>query len=179
MRFGLLALFLGVVATSSVIVSSQEGMPDHRISWPAKSCLHVIEAKRWASDCQDTAVYRDMFWDDAYDTLLDGTRRDPRDAQLNGPCPKYRTYLREIEVGAVNGRRQSVDLKVITTRVNIHGQYSGDYVATKVSYVCERRDAEWRVLRRKFHSSEWFVNEDARQAFERSGAWGRNLEAQE
>ena len=116
-------------------------------------------------DCQETEAIRGLVWPEAeglYGLIM------------TGPCPKYRTYVREVRVQPVVGNRQVVTLKAIVTRVTDYiengGSYTGDYSVLKMQYVCERRDNEWRVLSEETLSRVDGVNEAARQRFERTRA---------
>lgn len=130
---------------------------------------------RDAADCQISELYHQLYWEGATSTWADGSEHAFADARLLGPCPKYRTYLREVEVGPIAGNRQTVHLKSITTRVTFGGRYSGDYTVSRVSHVCERRNSEWRILSSTVHSRNDLVNEAAAAEFRRTGGWDGDL----
>ena len=135
------------------------------------SCYDVIVAMRDAGDCQNTELYRELYWPGASIRGVDGSTSLYDDARLNGPCPKYRTYLRDIDIGPVVGSRQSIRFKSIVTRVDFDGRYSGDYTVWKKKATCEQRDGEWRVVSSINFSRNDFVNEDAVNEFRRSGGY--------
>ena len=134
---------------------------------------------RDAADCQNTELYRQLYWQGATSIWPDGSEHAYADARLLGPCPEYRTYLREIEVAPIAGNRQTIHLKSISTRVAFDGRYSGDYTVSRASHVCERRDAEWRILSSTVHSRIDLVNEEAAVEFQRTGGWDGDLSTPE
>ena len=70
------------------------------------------------------------------------------DVKTSGPCHKYRTYHREIREEPVSNGQQIVSLKAIVTRLE-NEHYTGIYQVHKERYLCERRNGEWRILRRE------------------------------
>jgi hypothetical protein len=116
------------------------------IAAPASPCLKLIREWRDASDCQVSEAIPLLTWPDGYTKWPGSERRKWSDINLTGPCPKYSTTLREIRVLPVVGQRQAVKLKAITRRVNMDGQFTGEYQVTKESYTCERREGHWRLF---------------------------------
>ena len=135
------------------------------------SCYDVVIALRDAGDCQNTELYRELYWPGATMRRVDGSTSLYEDARLNGPCPKYRTYLREIDSGPASGNRQSIRFKSIVTRVDVDGRYTGDYTVWKIEATCEKRDGHWRISSSVDFSRNDFVNEDAVNEFRRNGGY--------
>ena len=140
-------------------------------------CLDLIYDLRDASDCQNTELYREITWFDGYSISVDGDRRDFADTQLNGPCPKYRTYLREIRMSSKSTDRATLRLKSITLKVAFDDRYSGDYTVAKMEYVCERREGRWAILSQRWLSRNDLINEQAAAEFHRNSGYEGNSEA--
>lgn len=145
---------------------------------PNANCYEVVVAMREAGDCQSSEAYHQLYWPGASAQLPDGSISLYENARLLGPCPKYRTYLREFEIGPVANNRQSVRFKSISTRVAVDGRYSGDYTVSEQEVTCEERGGEWRILSSIGFYRNDFVNEDAAEAFRRSGGYDNDPETE-
>ncbi len=160
-----------------LLALGMESMPP-AMAQDATACLNRIQAMRDAVDCQNTAGYRNVTWHDGYTEFADGRRSSFLEARLNGPCPKYRTFHREIRTSFPSANTQIVRLKSISTRVAFDGRYSGDYTVSNMEYVCERRDGRWGIFSQTWLSRNDLVNENAAADFRRSGGYDRDLETE-
>ncbi|WP_284124147.1 hypothetical protein [Parerythrobacter aestuarii] len=165
MKRRFLALLAGLATTSVAAQPVFDG------NLPPRSCMEAIKALRYAGDCQNNGLFHELYWPGAVRVAAGGEPSPFANARLFGPCPKYRTYLRDLRKAPVVGNRQTIRLKSIVTRVATDGRYSGDYSVFKVSYTCERRGKEWRVLRQDIFTRGDFVNARAATEFERTGGW--------
>jgi hypothetical protein len=129
---------LGVLLlTASLATPAQAGQ---------NSCLAVIEALRDAGDCQVMEAIPLLTWSDGFTQWPGHPRGKWSEINSSGPCPKYKTTLREIRVSPIVGNRQVARLKVILMRVNVDGDFTGSYQVTKQVYTCERRNGQWRLF---------------------------------
>ena len=140
------------------------------------TCSAAIEMQKDAADMQWSSQFQQSVW-------TDGTAKWPgkeatRWSEIGprGGGRKYRTFHREVMQPPVRDREQTIQLKAIVTRVSSDGRYSGDYSVNKVTYICEARGGEWRILDQIVHQRNDFVNERAAAAFEESGGWDGVIE---
>ena len=140
--------------------------------------MNLVRQMRDAIDCQNTQLFGEVIWPDGHLVSSDGNRTRFADARLNGPCPKYRTYLREIRVLGASANRETVRLKSIATRVAFDGRYSGDYTVAKMEYVCERRKGRWAILSQSWLTRQDFLNQNAAAEFRRSGGYDSDPETE-
>lgn len=126
----------------------------------SRSCEDTIREYRQEIDCQTTEAVQSLVWPEAHELY---------NLVLSGPCPTYRTYLREVRAEPVQASRQIVRLKEIVTKVSADGRYSGDYSVYKSKYVCHYRQGEWRISDRQIISRFDGVNQEAVRQFRRTG----------
>jgi hypothetical protein len=110
----------------------------------ANSCLSVVRAWKDAVDCQTTHAVEALTWADGYTQWPLQGRGKWSDINMSGPCGKYATTFANIRVFPVSGMSQIVEVKAIT-RYRDFDRYTGDYMVTKESYTCRRRNGQWRI----------------------------------
>jgi hypothetical protein len=110
------------------------------------SCISVVKAWHKAVDCQETEQVAFLTWPDGYRESEKSNRTKWSDVSMNGPCPKYRTESRRVQVSAQSGVQQKVNLEAVTRRVNLDGKPVEGYSITREAYICERRNGQWRIL---------------------------------
>ena len=140
------------------------------------TCYDAIVAQKEATDMQWSTQFEESVW-------MDGTTKWPGTAALHWPemgprggGRKYHTFHREVRQSPIRNSRQTIRLKAIVTRVSSDGRYSGEYSVNKVTYICEAREGEWRILNKIVHQRNDFVNEKAAAAFTESGGWDGDTE---
>jgi hypothetical protein len=110
------------------------------------SCESVIHALKRAIDEQHQETFDALIWHDGYTQWPSRGRRPWRSVHLMGPHPKYRTYIRELRALSDSSITRVVMTKEITLRVSSDYEYTGDYMVTKVRYICRKRNSQWRVF---------------------------------
>lgn len=138
---------------------------------PPNSCIRVIEAWRDAVDCQTNEAVPYLTWSDGFSQWPGREKGKWAAVSLSGPCPKYSTTLREWRPDPVAGNRQTIRLKVISRKVAFDGRYSGDYMVTKETFTCERRDGQWRIFSQEVTKRVDLINHAAARRFEATGGW--------
>lgn len=138
---------------------------------PKSDCVQLIESWRDARDCQNTEAIELLTWPDGFTKWPRLGKGKWSDISMNGPCPKYRTTLREWRPGTVRGNRQIVGVKSITRRVDLEGRYSGDYMVAVLRYTCERRAGRWRIFSEEVTQRVDLINRAAAKQFAQSGGW--------
>lgn len=141
------------------------------------TCLEAVQMQREATDMQWGTQFFEAVWPDG--TTKWPGRKANRWADIGGPIgggKKYHTYHREIRVSPIQNVRQTIRLKAIVTRVASDGRYSGDYTVNKITFRCESRSGEWRILDQIVHQRTDLVNLRAAAAFRASGGWDANAE---
>jgi hypothetical protein len=111
----------------------------------ANSCLSVVRAWKDAVDCQITEAVEVLTWSDGYTQWPLQGRGKWSDIMMSGPCGKYATTFKEVRVFPIFRRSQIVEVKAITRKFDRDRQYTGDYMVTKESYTCKRRNGQWRI----------------------------------
>jgi hypothetical protein len=134
-------------------------------------CVQRIQQWRDASDCQHTETIPTLTWADGFTKWPASEKGKWSDIQMNGPCPKYSTTLREWRPGPVRGNRQVVHVKSISKRVDLDGRFSGYFTVSKNKYTCERRAREWKIFSKEVTHSTDLTNRAVNDQFRKTGGW--------
>lgn len=130
----------GMLAIAIALLSGGPGAA----AAPRNSCVRVIQAWQEAIDCQITEQIQRLTWPDGF---VGSHRRGKwSDIQLNGPCPKYVSELRNWRVSRVRSGRQVVSVSVRYWDVGANDRATGSPKTDHAKYTCERRGGQWRIF---------------------------------